>query len=107
MHGEDQYLFQEARGCFGVAEGAQEERTVKGDAMGQTIQDRQLKVLARADEANRNNPRYRDAAYDLVMAAKDALQSLKRLPDVDGAYRVSCIQQLETALRKAGAIPGE
>lgn len=72
--------------------------------MGQTIQDRQLKVLERAEAANRANPRYRDAAYDLVLAAKDALNSLQRLPDVDGAYRASCIEGLKAALLKAGAI---
>jgi hypothetical protein len=65
--------------------------------MGQTIQDRQLKVIERAHAA----------AYDLVMAAKDALNSLQRLPDVDGAYRVTCIQQLKKALLKAGAISAE
>ena len=74
--------------------------------MGQTIQDRQLKVI---EDAHRSfdTPRYRAAAYDLIMAAKDALTSLERLPDVDGAYRVTCIQQLKAALRKAGAIPQE
>jgi hypothetical protein len=38
---------------------------------------------------------------DLLTAAKDALESLKRLPDVDGAYRVTCIAQLEIAIRGA------
>jgi hypothetical protein len=71
--------------------------------MGQTIQDRQLKVIERAHQAF-DTPRYRAAAYDLVMAAKDALTSLQRLPDVDGAYRVTCIQQLKAALIKAGAL---
>lgn len=75
--------------------------------MGQTIQDRQIKTLERAHAANKANPRYREAAYDLVLAAKDALESLQRLPDVDGAYRVTCIHQLKAALVKAGAIPDE
>ena len=74
--------------------------------MGQTIQDRQLKLLAQAKAAF-DTPRYRAAAYDLIMAAKDALTSLEKLPDVDGAYRVTCIQQLRAALIKAGALPKE
>lgn len=41
------------------------------------------------------------AAPELYDAAKDALESLKRLPDVDGAWRVTNIQQLENALKKA------
>lgn len=72
--------------------------------MGQTIQDRQLKVIERAHQAF-DTPRYRAAAYDLVMSAKDALTCLQKLSDVDGAYRVTCIQQLKAALLKAGAIP--
>lgn len=34
----------------------------------------------------------------LLEAAMDALESLRRLPDVDGAYRITCIQQLERAI---------
>jgi hypothetical protein len=34
----------------------------------------------------------------LYEAAKDALQCLRRLPDAEGAYRATCIQQLEHAL---------
>lgn len=34
----------------------------------------------------------------LVTALTDALESLKRLPDVDGAYRQTCIKQAEEAL---------
>jgi hypothetical protein len=41
------------------------------------------------------------AALDLYEAAKDAIESLRRLPDVDGAFRISCIQQLERAITKA------
>lgn len=41
------------------------------------------------------------AAPDLLSAAKDALESLKRLPNVDGAYRVTNIHQLELAITKA------
>lgn len=40
---------------------------------------------------------------ELVGAAEDALQSLKRLPDRAGAWRVTCIMQLEAALAKAKA----
>jgi hypothetical protein len=42
-----------------------------------------------------------NAHDDLVAAAKDALESLLRLPNVDAAYRVTCIGQLETAIAKA------
>lgn len=41
------------------------------------------------------------AAPELLDAAKDALESLRRLQDAEGAYRVTNIQQLETAIRKA------
>jgi hypothetical protein len=41
------------------------------------------------------------AAPDLLQAAKDALESLKRLQDTDGAYRVTNIYQLQSAIRKA------
>lgn len=34
----------------------------------------------------------------LVTALRDCVQSLKRLPDVDGAYRVTAIKQAEQAL---------
>lgn len=36
---------------------------------------------------------------ELLSAAKDALESLRRLPDVDGAYRITCIQQIEAVLK--------
>ncbi len=41
------------------------------------------------------------AAPELLVAARDALQSLARLPDVDGAWRVTCMQQLRSAIEKA------
>lgn len=34
----------------------------------------------------------------LTTALRDCVQSLKRLPDVDGAYRVTTIKQAEQAL---------
>jgi hypothetical protein len=34
----------------------------------------------------------------LVEALNDCIESLKRLPDVDGAYRVTCIQQAQALL---------
>lgn len=37
----------------------------------------------------------------LYEAAKDALACLRRLPEVEGAYRTTCIQQLEHALTMA------
>lgn len=41
------------------------------------------------------------AAPELLEAAKDALQSLKRLSDAEGAYRITVIQELESAIGKA------
>lgn len=41
------------------------------------------------------------AAPELLSAAVDAVESLGRLPDVDGAYRTTVIQQLQSAIRKA------
>lgn len=41
------------------------------------------------------------AAPELMAALKDAVESLKRLPDVDGAYRQTCINEAEKAIRKA------
>lgn len=41
------------------------------------------------------------AAPDLLSAAKDALESLLRLPDTEGAYRVTNISQLRAAIAKA------
>ena len=38
---------------------------------------------------------------DLLAAASDALESLRRLPDAPDAYRVTCIAQLESAIAKA------
>lgn len=38
---------------------------------------------------------------DLLSAAKDALESLKRLTNEPGAYRVTAIRQLEDAIAKA------
>lgn len=68
--------------------------------------DRMAKLTERARQAF-NTPRYQAAAYDLITAAKDALKSLERLPDTEGAFRVTCIQQLKAALIKAGALPEE
>jgi hypothetical protein len=41
------------------------------------------------------------AAPDLLKAAEDALELLKRLRNAEGAYRVTCIAQLAAALAKA------
>ena len=41
---------------------------------------------------------------EMVTALRDCLQSLKRLPDAEGAYRVTCISQAEAALRKVGKL---
>jgi len=38
-------------------------------------------------------------------AMSDALECLKRLPDVDGAYRQTCIRQLQIALAAHDANP--
>ena len=47
------------------------------------------------------NARLIAAAPDLLEAASDALESLRRLPDAPDAYRVTCIGQLEAAVAKA------
>lgn len=36
---------------------------------------------------------------NLLSACKDALECLRRMPDVDGAYRRTCIQELEQAIK--------
>lgn len=41
------------------------------------------------------------SAPELLEACKDALESLKRLEDKDGAYRVTNISQLQQAIAKA------
>jgi hypothetical protein len=38
---------------------------------------------------------------ELLEAAQDALESLRRLPDTEDAYRVTCIGQLVRAIAKA------
>ena len=43
----------------------------------------------------------------LYEAAKDALQCLRKLPETEGAYRTTCIQQLEHALTIACPQCGE
>jgi hypothetical protein len=52
-------------------------------------------------EQQKDNVCLTAAAPDLLSAAKDALESLKRLEDKDGAYRVTNISQLQTAIIKA------
>ena len=47
------------------------------------------------------NVRLIGVAPELLAALKDARESLKRLPDVDGAYRITCIQQADKAIAKA------
>lgn len=47
------------------------------------------------------NARLIAAAPDLLEAAKDALESLRRLPNGLGAFRVTCMQQLVNAIAKA------
>ena len=42
-----------------------------------------------------------EAAPRLLTALKDCVQSLERLPDVDGAYRVTCINQAKQAIANA------
>jgi hypothetical protein len=41
------------------------------------------------------------AVPELLSAAKDALESLKCLPDADKAWRITCIGQLEKAIALA------
>ena len=54
----------------------------------------QFKQLAQKYDDLLNTP-------DLLSAAKDALESLRRLPDSEGAFRITCIGQLEKAIAKA------
>lgn len=56
----------------------------------------------------RANMRLIVAAPDLLAAAKDALESLRRLPDQSHppAYRVTCMAQLERAIAKAEGAEG-
>ena len=42
--------------------------------------------------------------HSLTNALRDCLESLRRLPDVDGAYRVTCIAEAEAALA-GGNVP--
>jgi hypothetical protein len=49
------------------------------------------------------NARLIAAAPDLLAALRDALESLRRLPNAEGAYRVTCIGQAEAAIKKAEA----
>jgi hypothetical protein len=50
---------------------------------------------------DRANAHILAAAPELLEAAKDALESLRRLPNVDKAYRVTCMHELELAIKKA------
>lgn len=52
-------------------------------------------------EKDKANARLIAAAPELLEACKDALESLKRLIDAEGAYRVTNISQLQSAIRKA------
>lgn len=52
-------------------------------------------------EANANLIQAAPALYEALW---DALQSLKRLPNVPDAYRVTCIAQAEKALARANGI---
>lgn len=53
------------------------------------------------DEEGEANARLIAAAPTMYDALRDCLESLKRLPDVEGAYRVTCIWQAQTALAQA------
>lgn len=66
-------------------------------------------ILAKIDAECAGTPKEKEkrarlisAAPDLLSAAMDALESLKRLKDADGAYRVTNISQLQDAIKKAG-----
>ena len=54
--------------------------------------------LAEVDEAN---ARLIAAAPALLAALVDAREALMRLPDTEGAYRVTCIAQAEAAITEA------
>jgi hypothetical protein len=36
----------------------------------------------------------------LLQAARDAIECLRRMPDVDGAFRITCLKQLQDALKE-------
>lgn len=52
-------------------------------------------------DAVRANARLIAAAPDLLAACEDAAESLARLPDVDGAWRATCLAQLRAAIARA------
>jgi hypothetical protein len=45
--------------------------------------------------------RLREERAALLVALRDCVESLRRLPDSDGAWRVSCIQEAERAIKLA------
>lgn len=68
--------------------------------------DRQLICLCYGEQANANAEfivRACNSHYELLDAAKDALESLRRWPDAAAAYRLTCMAQLVTAIHKASA----
>ena len=44
-------------------------------------------------------------APDLLAALKDCAESLARLPDIEGAYRATCLAEARAAIRKAERTP--
>lgn len=49
--------------------------------------------------------RMHESAPALLEALEDAVESLRRLPDVEGAYRVTCIDQAQAAIRATRSNP--
>ena len=61
-----------------------------------------FQIVARINPERREaNASLIAAAPDLLAAATDALESLRRLPDAPDAYRVTCIAQLIRAIARA------
>ena len=63
-----------------------------------TPPDEYPKSCALVDEAN---ARLIAASPDLLAALVDCAECLKRLPDVDGAYRATCLNQASAAINLA------
>ncbi len=62
----------------------------------------EAEILAKVEPEYAHEAPLLAAAPVLFQALRDALESLSRLPDVEGAYRVTCMKQAEMALALAG-----
>ena len=62
-----------------------------------SAQEAHLRVVTALYE---ERDRLRREKVELVAALADCAEALRRLPNIEGAYRVSCLQQAEAALAK-------